>query len=342
MFRNGLAALFVLSLCCMPAPASEYVARDGYFWLGSNAYARYWQPPYYNGYHQVAGYYFYVPAYVAPTYTAPAAATITVTAADPGWRNRVLDIAKTRDENKAFQDALLAIGVQPGAAGAGYAPSYGYGASHAITNHGVHGATIFGYSSQALAQLYGDQSAALAVQGYVRAVDTMQSAQGKAIGDLGGLAYGLASKQSEAAQNLTAGLAAAMALQAARPSGQTQTTTSYNGGAGSLQQQTIPQQQQQVPQMPLATDVPQQQQVSYANQRQVVISMRCAGCHSGATPKGGLNLGNYASLSPEARASIWDRVTTQDPQRRMPRRPDGGAGEPLPERERNVFGPQAQ
>jgi hypothetical protein len=50
-----------------------------------------------------------------------------------------------------------------------------------------------------------------------------------------------------------------------------------------------------------------------------MIEQRCAGCHSGPNPKGGVSLGAAISELPrEQRLSILERVTSSDPQRRMP------------------------
>lgn len=49
-----------------------------------------------------------------------------------------------------------------------------------------------------------------------------------------------------------------------------------------------------------------------------LVSRTCAGCHSGAQPKGGLDLSDVRKLAAEVRLKCVGRVLTDDPNQRMP------------------------
>ncbi len=52
----------------------------------------------------------------------------------------------------------------------------------------------------------------------------------------------------------------------------------------------------------------------------------CGGCHSGNDPKGKLDITKWESFDPERKAEIYERLTTRDKEKRMPRLADGGPG----------------
>lgn len=71
---------------------------------------------------------------------------------------------------------------------------------------------------------------------------------------------------------------------------------------------------------------------------QDVISNRCVRCHSGPTPKAGLDMIRWPSFDLATRNAIVSRLTTDTPgQPRMPLSPDGGPGQPLSADELRAF-----
>src|SRR5579862_1463069 len=123
----ALATIAILGLCAGADASSYYLATDGYYYApgSTQAYTRTssWQPAYYyNGcYHQ--GYYTYS---YTPYYAPAPSVTVKLSPSDPNWRTELLKVAAARDEAKAYQDALNALGIQQ-PTGLVSHTGYGYG-----------------------------------------------------------------------------------------------------------------------------------------------------------------------------------------------------------------------
>lgn len=312
-----LAALTILALCTAPGRADNYVYHSGHYWLGNAAYDRYYQAPYYSYGVYYPGYYFYkFSHYGQEQLPSPA---------DPNWRNKVLDIASKRDENAAYLKALEALGIPANQAQPGYVGSGVYSQNSVnLGSYGASGSTLYGYSSSALSALYGDPSPNILYQQAARLTERAQDLAGQGNQGFQDLLAKEATGRQNAAQIMARGLAAATALQAAQGQGtsQTQTTTTIQQGTGTQTQTTV-------------TPAPQPPPSPVANQRQAVVTMKCASCHNAVTKKGGLDL--TGNLSPDVLALCFERVTHADPSKRMPQKAGGGPGEPLSPQEMRFF-----
>lgn len=316
------AALFLLA---GQASASDYVYRDGYWWCGNAAYSKWIVPAYtdcYGRYYGERYYYTYSHTAYAPK----------LTPADPNWRSRFLDLQEKRDEAKAFQDALNAfnggnggVPASPALSGVGV-PGYGYAAnSLQLGSYGANGSSLYGYSTKALSDLYGDNSLPLALQAYSRAVDNLQKSQDPAIAGLGDAVRVLASGQRSAADTLSRGIAGALVLAASQGQGATQAqSTSVPSYPGNPTPQAPP----GAAQMPTADLPPAIWQAKAA-----IFNLNCVACHGGKKLEGKLDLRNVQTLTGDQWDAIVDRVTTEDLSRRMPRNPDGTPGQRLTPRD---------
>lgn len=79
---------------------------------------------------------------------------------------------------------------------------------------------------------------------------------------------------------------------------------------------------------PTVNPLPQQQQVALPFGAQQVISSRCVACHAGPNANG-IDLANWAALTPDQVRNVLSRVISTDPDRRMPKNPDKSPGTPL-------------
>ena len=68
-----------------------------------------------------------------------------------------------------------------------------------------------------------------------------------------------------------------------------------------------------------------------------LVGAKCASCHSNGTKKGGLDLSGYLTFSQAQKQAVWDRITTTDQARMMPRDPSGGPGIALTAQEKRLF-----
>ena len=156
MIKTLLAFLILGGVCT----ASDFVFKDGYYWLGENAYTRQKvSHGHYGGYR-----YEYRKAPVVVKKEVEYKDRVEYKEAEKvDWRTRLLEIAQEREEYRAkqeaqaqdhreYMEALKALGLEGNAAAyPGYSHSpYGYQANS------EQGTTVYGYSYSTLADIYGD------------------------------------------------------------------------------------------------------------------------------------------------------------------------------------------
>lgn len=341
-----------------------YTWHDGYWWYGSNAYTRVWVAPtagywrcgiYYPGATGYWSYYFdHAGQLAATTYSA-------LSYTDPAWRSKILDLAAQRDkyeldarrtsvEQAAFERSIAALGLTGNFAIAGYgqAVAYpalgafanshalygnGYGATPNLGTYGANADSLYGYSFSQVKEAYGTTDLNALYQSASRLAKGAQDLGGQATSDFSALVEQAGNNQARVAEILAKAQAAAIALNAANPQPSTKTTTTSTvtgsaanvGTAGSTVQTTV---------APGTTPPPDPQAAAAASQADMANFMRtvaipsCGSCHSGKTVKGGFDIMSYPTLDATAKAKVWGRVFSLDPEKRMPRAADGGPGVP--------------
>lgn len=320
--KKSLLVLLLLLSAAPLASATEYTYSRGYYWNAGKAYtrSRYQQPGYYNGYSYVQPYYFYtyneaydVPA--TPTYTPP-----TPPAYAPGWKEKMVELAKSKDDLAAYQQALTALGYRyiPSAPGLVYGGGY---STSTYSTFGAQGQTVYGYpaySVNALKDPYSTLDLNIPFQQSARLVQNMQTLTGQGMTDLSDRISEVNAGITRVAEANAVGRAAAAALLAARPapSATTRTTVTSSSAAtstgGSVGSSTAT--GTAAPATMLTTD-------ATAFLRDVGTPL-CATCHSGATKKGSFDITAYPNLPIEQKRIVWARLITAEKGKRMP--PDDG------------------
>lgn len=309
---GGLAGLVVL-----PANAGSYYGGhgyshggysyhnpSGYYYSGSQYYSRsYVQPSsYYSGgyWYQSPGYYSYTPVEYTPPVAKP-----TVPAFTPGWKEKIVDLAKMKDEYAAYERALSALGYPVPPPG-----TYGYSATYSKSAYypPVQGKTTYGYSVNSLKEMYGETNLNTLYQQAARLAAGSQSLAGSATGDFALLVDKAGDNAGRVAEILAKAEAARKALEAASaaPSSRSSTTVTRTATAPAG------------PPMPLAGDslplLPGDTPENVAARRVV-----CGTCHSGTNLKGGFDIDKWASLTFEARKKAYMRLITDDAKTMMPK-----------------------
>lgn len=352
----ALLALFLLGVQALPATShpGSYTNSDGYwvypgdgyYWHGNTAYTRTWltTPGYYayGRYYAGTGYwqYAYHHTYTAPAYVAPAVAYT-----DPGWRSRLLDLAAQRDKAEAqirkgafeqayFKEAVGVLGLQgnfrwegygaaPPYLASGGAPALGYGNLN-LSSAGVNGNTLYGYSYNSIANLYGSNDLATLYQQANRLAENAQKLGGQATTDFGALVSQEGGNRARVAEILARSQAAREVLQSLeQPSGKVETRTfsfkTVQGADGQMRLERVPE----------GAVAPAALEVAKAWERSAT---QCLGCHSGNKKDGGFDVTTYRALAAEQKLAVIGRLTTSDPSKRMPRSADGkGVALPLAE-----------
>lgn len=185
------------------------------------------------------------------------------------------------------------------------------------------GSTVYGYSS--VSDAYGQADLGLLYNQAARLTDQAQQLAGQAHMDFSALVQSEAQNRVEVAKILAQGQAAREALQASRGE-QTQpivrrfefkVTQDENG---ELKVEKIEKAESKQPEnFDLAT--PDTNNVSQ------LLKTKCVSCHNNDNAQGGLNL--LDAISNEQQRAILNRVITDDLDKRMPRKPDGTAGQRL-------------
>ncbi len=274
----------------------------------------------------------YTAVSVPAAYVPPAAPA--VPAYTPGWKEKVIDYARVRDDQQAYLDALAALGIKGQSFGFQQTNSHNYGgyAAPAV----VSGQTVYGHSFAQLQTAYGPSLDTL-YQSASRLTQSAQQLGGQATTDFTALVGQAGANQARIAEILARAQAAATALQATAPQASTTTITTGQATGVGVQQATgqgaggaAP------PVMPQARDGngdPQANAAPAAGSGDFLKTVGlplCGSCHgAGASNQNAFDITAYPRMSIQQKARVWDRLTTADESKAMPRAKGGGAGQPV-------------
>lgn len=315
-YRFALALLLVL--LSGGFAVADYHFAEGYYWQNGVAYNRRIE---YSDYYYHCGQ--YVPRYYSYVYT-PVVKAIDPQAYDA--EAQLLNIAAARDrvEGKLRQAnqkhaAFLEKVDKLGLSGNFYWQNYGIapqGPAYAAKslqygNYGAQGNTVYGYSYNQVADLYGTLDLNTLFQ---QSASLTKGAQGLAdqanqgfTGTLNTVITG-ANRAEEIKQQ---GIAAQRVLEASKAAPQGTVRTQIQG----LAPDTMPR---------LDTGPPTG--VQARTKPALIREALCAKCHSGANKKGGFDITKYNELSEEHQRYVISIITTADDKFRMPKKDDGSPG----------------
>jgi hypothetical protein len=300
------------------------LAADGYWWYNGNAYNRvttYYSSSYYvNGVCYPPGpYYRYVFSHAQPA----------LTYNDPQWRSKLLDIAAQRDkvegdvrksafEQAYFLDSVKTLGLEGNFKwqNYGYAPPYGYGSSGSLgygsalqlSTAGANGSTVYGYSYNQQASIYGEDLGA-----YMTMADRQVQAVAKILADANANftdRIGQAGEeQNRVAQVIAKGKVLEQVLKSLDTKNSTVNTQVYSYKATVGKDGKV-----QVENQPNAPGVGDTRK-----QFEALAVAKCASCHTGADAKGKFDVTQYPAMTPGQKLHVLERLTTQDATKVMPR-----------------------
>lgn len=225
---------------------------------------------------------------------------------------------------------------------------YTYNITHAQQPY-PQGSSLLGYPGiTSTADVYSNVDLAANLDTYTRAVAQSSSDASSILGRINDTFQNIASNQKElAATAIQAQAMTAMAIadvertkaqSVLAKSLQTQTgsgvtvTQGYRVEQGSGQTRIVPDPSTtdpNIPPPPPDRTSPSPLPADNLGQIQLMFNARCVMCHSGTTPKGGLNLTNVSVLNAAQVESVLNRTTHPDPLKRMPLTAEGKPGEPL-------------
>jgi len=329
----------------------SYIYQDGYYWLGNEAYTRYYNPGYYSCGYYYAPYYSYVyhHTYYRPSYS--------TSYTNSNWRSQLLDIAKQRDYNEgelrrltveqaSFLEGVQALGLSgnfniqgfgqplayPGY-GHNFLSPYRYNSSLNYGNYGLNGQTIYGYTYNSLKEAYGTTDMNVL---YAQANKLAQNAQalgGQATTEFRDLVGAAGTNQSRVAEILARARAAEIALRATEPqpsvsvqTSEKEVTKEGEGGETEVNRSAV----SRGPLNATPAEI-------YGAWKQSVELSGCLMCHSGGTKKGGFDVTLYPTFTREQRQKVLTRLVTDDETKRMPRTKDGHAGRRLTDEELAIW-----
>jgi mono/diheme cytochrome c family protein len=307
----------VLLLLLASSASAQTLGSDGYYYFAGYAepYTRtlVTTPGYYQGrcYYPGSSYYSY------SVYVAPYAAPIKAPSYTPYWKEEIVKYAAQRDDHATYLLALKALGVQ----GQLYQFQQGYGYGYQ-NSYGVNASTPYGYSYQTIAALYGDTNMNQLYQQSAQLTAGAQSLASDANSGFQQIVAQTGANQARVAEILAKGQAGAQVLKALSPNTLQQTTTVFGSTPGNGGQK------------PPAGDTDKEQKFLAFQQ---LVSDRCASCHTGESKKGGFDISGYLGFSAGQKERVISTLTTNDPNRAMPRSPNGGVGQRLTEAEINLF-----
>lgn len=330
------ASIVLIGLIATIHADDGYVFRNGYYYYGNEAQAYYRSlitvPGYYSygAYYPGYSYYKYYP-YTPSNPVAPAPAL--------DWRSRTLDIAKIQVqynakreaeilEQKNYLEAIKALGLQGIGHSQGYGtiPPYvvdGHYQSTYLSGYGANASTVYGYNAYAnansndfLAQLF--------------QMANQQTINSQALTDKAQTGFQTLINQEGANRAKVAEIMAKSQMVVAM-------LKSLEGPPSALTQgysfKISQDKGLQVDSGGVAADV----KAKLAEQFKALVTAKCAECHSPTNKKGGFDVFTYTALSPDAKQIVWDRLTTQDPAKLMPRDKKGGTGTRLTPEELRLF-----
>lgn len=303
-------AVSVAVLIAIPAQASSYVFRDGFWWSNGVPFTRTLVKDDGCG----CSYYSYKRAAVAHVTPKVVVNNTVLSPDDPKWQVKMLEELGKLEDKKYFLQALQLSGL---------AGQHRYGSGNYFGT--IQGNSVYGYGlHQQSATVYGDADLNQLFQALER---TTVNAQGLAQQAYAGHAD-VVGRQGYFAGKVAAikalGLAAQQAL-ADPPSFKVESKT----GTFTPEQPAT---------MPRADEV-RGGAPSPGLVRDLVLQTSCLTCHNQAKASGGLDVSRgWAALNDAQRASIRVRVTTPDLAKAMPR-DSSGKGVPLPlDRQASFFG----
>jgi hypothetical protein len=317
--RHAILKLTGAWLALLVLGAAGHAGGGGYYYpplyYGGYSYAyRYENAGYAGNRYYPAGWYAYVPGvgyylyghgyYAGQEYTPPALPSYK----DPGWRSKVIDVVRDRDEAAAYANALKALGVtQPTA----YAnPAFG--------SYGASGSTGYGYTYETLRSAYGETNLNSLYQQAGRLTQGAQQLAGQAHTEFSGLVQQAGDSAGRVAEQLARGQAAAQALRAAAGQSVEATKTTVIGGGTTTTLPTVE---------PTATAEPVAEPNVSVQSGKVFLERvglpKCGSCHGQKEPKGGFSILDYPTADPEKRQKVLARLFHPSPEKRMPQTADG-------------------
>lgn len=324
-----MLALKILLLFAGSVSASEYLFSNGYWWKDGQAFTRSIVQSYDSRGCLINSYKY--------TLYSSAPNVAHVTPETPNWRAKLLEIAEQREKSEAklrqsaiehqeYLQALKALGLNGSHGGyttATTIDAYGYSQRTA-----PQGTTVFGYNE--IADVYGNVDLGDLYQSAIRLAESSnrygaEATNGtqKLIDNFGDRAQGLLSQQLAIAEinAKTAGVTnAARALgDAIKAESRLHLEKRTEGPA------PLPPREGGSP----ILDEPTAKQSldSLAS----LVQVKCFACHGGKTTEAGLNLGDLTKLDDAAVNKILSRVTSANPEKRMP------PGKPLEPEELRLF-----
>jgi mono/diheme cytochrome c family protein len=325
--------------------AEGYTYRDGYWWLNGQAYTRARVQESYYYWHRNCRYlaYRWVWAY---TPVSGVTTTKVINPSEDGWRDKLLDIAKQRDqyegrmrtsavEHNEFVESVKLLGMEGNFRWNGYGYEMAYaqnpGAAIAAAQQAYsqfptpQGNSVYGYRE--LADVYGNVDLGALYNQAMRLREQSYGNESKATSEVHGLVDGLGSNIAKIKEIEAKGQAAAAALSASAAKDRAtvlrefwSTYDSRTKGAPSP-----------------ATPSQGQPQAAQAGSLQGIIQQKCAACHNSEKKNGGLDLSNLAQITEAQTNKILERIIHPDPTKRMPIREDLSPGEPLSKNEVAAF-----
>lgn len=319
---------------------SGYSYQNGYWYYGNQAYSRnqYYQDGYWSYGRYYPGYYYYTyTPYYAPTYQAPAQQQAPAAPNYEDAEAAIIKIVASREKHKQFLEKLKALGLTPADLPPGYMPpappgynyghqAYGYQGHYYNNTYPVTGSTYYVPSFNTFAKSYG--SAEEIAQLFQMANQQILGSQ--KIGADGMQRFQDLVAQSSAERATVARILAQKELALAMLSTfQDAPQAQFKGysfkitpgkGVEKVEDGVAPNNKAELEQKLAA-----------------VVGDKCASCHTGAKPKGGFDVSNYLRMSPQDKQGVWERLTTNDPGKLMPRKADGSPGERLSKEELRLF-----
>lgn len=298
-------------------------AADGYWWKGTNAYNRvtsYYSTFYANGVCYPAGYYYsYQFSHIRPQ----------LTSADPQWRTKLLDIyhdnVKTENdvrkgafEQAYFNDTVKTLGLQGKVRyDNGPTPLYGagsvggYGASLQLSTAGANGSTLYGYSYNQQASIYGEDLGA-----YMTMADRQINNISKIFADQNNAFIDRINQAGEEQNKVALVIAKGKVVQEflrGLDDRSAKITTQLNGWKASVDKDgktTV------TPTDPTATANVGDTRAEFEK----LATDRCVSCHG----KGGkwqdkFDVTNYPAMTPSQKLHVLQRIDTDDATKVMPR-----------------------
>ena len=288
-------------------PTYNYNYQPSYGYGNTNYYDggyHYHNAGYYQGTYYPAGYY----AWQNNGWVAQQNYTQT----PPNWKAQIVEIAKQREENKEFQDALKSLGISNLSGPGGYGR---YSNNNAyLGTYGANGSTVYGYSYSTVKDLYGSTDLNTLFQQAQRLAQNAQALGGQATQDFQQAVSLEGNNRSRVAEILARGQAATQALSAAQGSGSTttQTTTNFRIEPGKQPQVQGQIEQQQQPGAARAN-------VQISPEFAGLASQKCLKCHGGEKTEGKFDVREYPAMSPKDKQRVWSVLLTSDKEHRMPK-----------------------